>query len=197
MGFAHFWFFPSSKDFTNCSKPPRALWGHLGSSTRVLHAEKSRGWGNPPFAPDSCNPPLGFQPHTEQGMTSTRGAGKKERCALSLRCSLVRRDHLSTGQRGKLTTAAWVFGFSRLSHNISWVPLLYEKRFWVISLETLFLQLVGLCSVLSAACLFPWLEKSWCFLEIGRILVIFLRHRKGLLRIANWEMSVWRQQALP
>jgi len=141
----------------------QALWGCLGSSTHVLHAEKRRGWGNPAFAPGSCNPLLGFQPTAEHGRPSAGGGVKKERCALSWHSSLVRRHHLSTWQSGSLTTAAWVFGFSRLSHNVFWVPLLHKKRFWVASLETVSLQPVGLCSILSAPCLFPWLEQSWCF----------------------------------
>lgn len=89
-----------------------------------------------------------------------RGAEKKEGCVPSLHRALVSRDHLSTGQRGKLSAAAQVFGFSRRGRDIFWAPLLYEKRFWVVSLDAVSLQPVGLCPMLSAACLFPWLEKS-------------------------------------
>lgn len=48
---------------------------------------------------------------------------KKERCSPSLPCNLVRKDHLSTGQRGDLTTATWVSGFSRL--RISYIIYIF------------------------------------------------------------------------
>lgn len=114
----------------------------------------------------------------------------RRRCTPSLHSNLLRRDHLSTKRRGELTTSSWLFGFSRLSHNIFSVPLVYEKRFWVVSWETVSLQPEDLCSV---SCVISWTEKSWCFLVIWSMLMIFLRCKKGLLRIANWEMSVWRQ----
>lgn len=57
MELAHFWCFPASKGFTNCSKPAWALWSPSSSST---HCREEQSLGNPPFAPDSCNPPCRF-----------------------------------------------------------------------------------------------------------------------------------------
>lgn len=48
----------------------------LGSPSTSTHCREKQRLGNPPFAPDLCNPPCRFQPCAEHRMTSSRGGGK-------------------------------------------------------------------------------------------------------------------------